>query len=60
MILKPQAEAATVSESPTRGPIDRHNYLIRTLKPAAERAGIEGVNFQSLRRTSGTLFGQSA
>ncbi len=42
------------------GPIDHHNYLTRTLKPAAKRAGIEGVNFQSLRRTSGTLFGDKA
>jgi integrase len=42
------------------GPIDHHNYLFRTLKPAAKRAGIEGVNFQSLRRTSGTLFGDKA
>jgi integrase len=42
------------------GPIDHHNYLVRTLKPAARRAGVDGLNFQSLRRTSGTLFGDKA
>jgi len=26
--------------------IDRHNYLSRVLKPAAKRAGVDGVNFQ--------------
>ncbi len=41
-------------------PIDHHNYLSRVLKPIAERARVAGVNFQSLRRTSGTLFGDKA
>lgn len=30
------------------------NYLRRVLKPLAKRAGIAGVNFQSLRRTTAT------
>ena len=41
-------------------PIDHHNYLSRVLKPIAQRAQVPGVNFQSLRRTSGTLFGDKA
>jgi integrase len=41
-------------------PIDHHNYLSRVLKPAAIRASVQGVNFQSLRRTSATLFGDKA
>jgi integrase len=35
-------------------PIRQNNYLKRVLKPLAERAGIEGVTFQSLRRTTAT------
>jgi integrase len=41
-------------------PIDQHNYLTRVLKPTAVRANVQGVNFQSLRRTSATLFGDKA
>lgn len=36
--------------------IDPHNYLQRVLKPAARRAGIEGLTFQALRRTFSTQF----
>ena len=35
-------------------PIDTHNYLQRTLQPAARRAGIAGLTFQALRRTFAT------
>jgi integrase len=38
-------------------PIDAHNYLRRdVLHPAARSVGIEGVTFQSLRRTFATHF----
>lgn len=30
------------------------NYLRRVLKPLAEKAGVQGVNFQTLRRTTAT------
>ena len=36
-------------------PLDAQNYLKRVLKPAAAKAGIMGVTFQSLRRTFATL-----
>jgi integrase len=43
--------------SKVRKPLDAHNYLQRdVLKPAAEKAGIKGVTFQSLRRTFGSHF----
>jgi len=52
-------------------PVRPGNFLNRVLKPAALRAGIRvidrgkgkktsALNFQSLRRTSSTLFGQKA
>ena len=38
-------------------PIDGHNYLHRdVLRPAADRAGIQGITFQCLRRTFATHF----
>jgi integrase len=38
-------------------PLDAHNYLQRdVLKPAAESVGIQGLTFQSLRRTFATHF----
>ena len=39
-------------------PIRANNYIRRVLKPAAAAAQVEGVNFQSLRRTCATLFGR--
>lgn len=42
------------SEIPGRA-MDHKNFLRRNLKPAAQRAGIEGsANFQALRRTTAT------
>lgn len=41
-------------------PLRPANFLKRVLKKAAKRANVEGVNFQSLRRTSATLFGAKA
>lgn len=38
-------------------PLDAHNYLQRdVLKPAAKSVGVEGITFQSLRRTFATHF----
>jgi len=41
-------------------PLRPANFLKRVLKKAAKSANVEGVNFQSLRRTSATLFGAKA
>jgi integrase len=38
-------------------PMRQKNFLRRNMKAAAERAGLEGVNFQSLRRTTATHIG---
>ena len=35
-------------------PVNGGNWLSRTLKPAAEKAGIEGITLQALRRTFAT------
>jgi integrase len=35
-------------------PLDGHNYLRRFLAPKAKEYGIEGLSFQSLRRTFAT------
>jgi integrase len=35
-------------------PMDNRSYLRRFLKPAAKKAGIEGLTYQSLRRTFAT------
>lgn len=35
-------------------PMRRENFLNRIIKPAAEAAGLDGVNFQSFRRTTAT------
>ena len=48
---------AFIFPSSTDKLIDGHNYLRRdVLRPAAARAGIEGVTFQCLRRTFATHF----
>jgi integrase len=41
-------------------PISQNNYRNRVLKPAAERAGISGLDLLTLRRTCATHFGQKA
>lgn len=50
---------AFVFPSRKRTPLDAHNYLRRFLKPTADRLGIRGVTFQSLRRTFATLIQSS-
>jgi integrase len=48
---------AFIFPSAVNKPIDGHNYLQRdVLQPAAESIGINGVTFQSLRRTFATHF----
>jgi hypothetical protein len=46
---------ALLFPSETATPILPHNYLSRVLKPAAEKAGLTGVNHRVFRRTCGTL-----
>ena len=43
-----------IFSSRTGTPLDGHNYLRRFLAPKAKQHGIEGVTFQSLRRTFAT------
>ena len=45
---------------PRGGMLDHQNYGNRVLRPAAKLAGVDGVNFQVLRRTCATLFGDRA
>jgi integrase len=47
-------------ESATLYPISQNNYRNRVLKPAAEKAGISGLDLLTLRRTCATHFGQKA
>ena len=39
-------------------PIDYANVFRRRIRPALERAGLDWVNFQAMRRTSATELGQ--
>jgi integrase len=50
-----QRPTAWLFKSEAGTPLLPHNYLARILKPAASRAGVEGVNFRLLRRSCGTL-----
>jgi integrase len=53
--------AGLVFPSEKRGvPMRQKNFLRRNLKDAAARAGIEGVTFQSLRRTTATHVGDKS
>jgi integrase len=47
-------------ESAGFSPINQNNYRNRILKPAAEKAGISGLDLLTLRRTCATHFGQIA
>jgi integrase len=70
--MLPEDPDGWLFSSARRGvPIRPGNFLNRVLKPAAVKAGLElrelgegkttsAVNFQSLRRTSSTLFGARA
>ena len=47
-------DEALIFPSKKGTPIARRNWLDRNLTPIAEAAGVEGVNYQALRRTFAT------
>ena len=53
--MEPNTDTNYIFASRNETPKDAHNYLQRHLKPLAKRLGVEGITFQTLRRTFATL-----
>jgi len=54
-VVQPKSNDAYIFPSYHGTPKDAHNYLRRHLKPLAEKLGVPGLTFQSLRRSFATL-----
>ena len=54
-VVQPTTDEQYIFASRNGTPKDAHNYLRRHLKPLAEKLGLPGLTFQSLRRSFATL-----
>ena len=54
-VVRPSDDNEYIFRSRNGTPRDAHNYLRRHLKPLAEKLGVPGLTFQSLRRSFATL-----